>query len=100
MTDKVGSTGRGMRKRREGTVVSRSGDKSIVVQVERRIRHPQYGKVVCQRRRFHAHDETNAAAVGDRVTIVETRPMSRLKRWRVVSVDVRTGAGLDDGAAA
>jgi small subunit ribosomal protein S17 len=99
MTSKASTTtGRGLRKRREGTVVSRSGDKSIVVLVERRLRHPVYGKVVRQRRRFHAHDEANAASVGDRVTIEESRPMSRLKRWRVASIDLRAGAGLNDGA--
>ncbi len=75
-----------MRKRRNGTVVSRSGDKSIVVQVEMRKRHPLYGKIIRQFKKFHVHDEGNTAGVGDRVRIVETRPLSKLKRWRLLSI--------------
>lgn len=74
------------RKVHEGTVVSRSGRKSVVVEVEMRRPHPRYGKVIRSRRRWHAHDEEEQASVGDRVRIVESRPMSRLKRWRVVAV--------------
>lgn len=77
---------RGMRKVRKGVVVSRSGNKSVVVQVERRFPHPMYGKVVTQYRKFHAHDEKNEASKGDWVTIVECRPMSRMKRWRLVAI--------------
>lgn len=77
---------RGVRKERSGIVVSRSGDKSIVVQVERRVRHPIYEKVVRMQKKFHAHDEKNEAKVGDEVVIVESRPLSRLKRWRLVSI--------------
>ena len=77
---------RGVRKLREGVVVSRSGDKSIVVEVERRVQHPLYGKTMRQHSRFHAHDEKNEAAVGDKVTIEESRPLSRLKRWRMVAI--------------
>lgn len=74
---------RGVRKQREGIVVSRSGDKSIVVLVERRTQHPLYGKTVRRKKKFHVHDETGGAGVGDKVRIVETRPVSRLKRWRL-----------------
>ena len=77
---------RGLRKERKGLVVSRSGNKSIVVRVERRIQHPLYGKTVRQYRKFHVHDEENAAGVGDTVRIMETRPLSRLKRWRLIEV--------------
>lgn len=75
---------RGTRKVRKGVVVSRSGDKSIVVQTERRLRHPMYGKVVRQYKKFHAHDEKNEAKVGDQVVITECRPLSKMKRWRLV----------------
>ena len=78
---------RGSRKVRKGTVVSKSGDKSIVVRVERRLRHPVYGKVVKASVKFHAHDEQNAAKVGDTVVIMETRPLSKTKRWRLVSIE-------------
>jgi small subunit ribosomal protein S17 len=73
-------------KRRRGVVVSKSGAKTIVVQVERRVRHPLYGKVVRQMRKFHAHDERDTAKVGDVVRIAECRPMSRMKRWRLLEV--------------
>ncbi|HIV08854.1 MAG TPA: 30S ribosomal protein S17 [Candidatus Spyradenecus faecavium] len=78
---------RGTRKVRKGTVVSKSGDKSITVRVERRLLHPIYGKVVKTSKKFHAHDEANVAKVGDTVTIMETRPLSKTKRWRLVSVE-------------
>lgn len=74
---------RGRRKERTGVVVSRSGQKSIVVMVERRVRHPLYGKVQRMQAKFHVHDEENQVGVGDQVTIVESRPYSRLKRWRL-----------------
>ena len=77
---------RGTRKERQGTVTSKSGDKTVVVKVEWRKRHAQYGKVMRRFQKFHAHDEENAAKVGDVVTIVEARPLSRLKRWRVIKV--------------
>ena len=77
---------RGDRKLRKGVVLSRSGSKSIVVQSERRRPHPQYGKVVRQFKKYHVHDERDEAKVGDRVEISECRPMSRLKRWRLVAV--------------
>ncbi len=78
---------RGTRKVRTGTVVSKSGDKSIIVRVERRLPHPLYGKIVKTSKKFHAHDEGNVAKVGDTVTIMETRPLSKTKRWRLVSVE-------------
>lgn len=77
---------RGVRKERSGSVVSKSGDKSVVVLVERRKRHPLYKKVIREFKKFHAHDEKNEVKVGDKVIIVETRPVSKLKRWRVVKV--------------
>lgn len=83
---------RGTRKVRKGVVVSRSGDKSIVVQAERRMRHPLFGKVVRQVRKFHAHDEQNAAKVGDQVVITECRPLSKMKRWRLVEKRPTEGA--------
>lgn len=97
MTENGGAATRGLRKRRSGKVVSRSGDKTIVMEVERRFQHPVYGKTVRQRRRFHAHDEANEAEVGDRVTIVESRPISRMKRWRLVSVDTRRKEAVASG---
>jgi small subunit ribosomal protein S17 len=77
---------RGVRKERKGIVVSRSGAKTVVVEVERRTRHPLYGKVVRRLRKLHAHDEKDEVNVGDTVRIVETRPISKLKRWRVIEV--------------
>ncbi|MEW5766100.1 MAG: 30S ribosomal protein S17 [bacterium] len=75
---------RGKRKVKEGEVLSNRMDKTVVVSVERLIRHPLYGKVVKKRSKFYAHDETNQCQVGDKVKIMETRPLSRLKRWRVI----------------
>jgi small subunit ribosomal protein S17 len=66
-----------------GRVVSDKMNKTIVVEVERRVQHAQYTRTIKRTSRFHAHDEANAAKVGDRVRIEETRPMSRLKRWRL-----------------
>jgi small subunit ribosomal protein S17 len=77
---------RGVRKERIGVVVSCSGDKFVTVDISRHYPHPMYGKVIRSSRKYHAHDEENAARVGDKVRIVETRPMSRLKRWRVAEV--------------
>ena len=76
------------RRRRQlvGTVVSNKMDKTCVVQVTRRYRHPKYKKYVNERTRFKAHDENNVAQVGDKVAIVESRPMSRDKRWRLQTV--------------
>ena len=75
---------RGDRKVRKGVVVSKMGVKSVVVEVTYREQHPVYGKVIIRRKKYHAHDEADTAKVGDAVTIMETRPLSATKRWRVV----------------
>lgn len=77
---------RGSRKVREGVVVSTKGDKTAVVAVTSRVRHPRYGKTVQRTTRVLAHDETNDVREGDRVRLSETRPLSKRKRWRVVEV--------------
>lgn len=84
----AGSQGRprGRRKVREGVVTSARADKTIVVRVERQQPHPVYGKIVRTSKKFHAHDERNEAREGDVVRIVESRPLSRLKRWRLVEI--------------
>jgi len=74
---------RGLRKTRVGVVVSDRMDKSVVVEVKRRVSHPLYKKYIQVRKRLMAHDEGNTCAVGDVVRIIETRPLSRRKRWRV-----------------
>jgi small subunit ribosomal protein S17 len=80
------ATKRGLRKTRVGTVVSDKTDKTIVVKVVTRVPHPQFRKIVKQSTKFHAHDEKNEARIGDRVSIAECRPLSRMKRWRLVEV--------------
>jgi small subunit ribosomal protein S17 len=80
------STERNSRKVRQGVVVSTAGDKTAVVKVEDRKKHPLYGKMMTHTTKFHAHDESNAAGVGDTVTIMETRPLSKLKRWRLIEI--------------
>jgi small subunit ribosomal protein S17 len=77
------------RKRREGVVVSDKMNKTVVVEVERLVRHPTYHKFLRQRRRYKAHDEKNQCRVGDRVRIVETRPLSAQKRWTVQVILLR-----------
>lgn len=77
---------RGNRKERVGEVISNKMTKTIVVRVERRFAHPRFKKVVTGYKKFYAHDEKNEAKVGDRVRIEETRPLSKLKRWRLVEV--------------
>ena len=84
--DAAGSAERGRRKVREGLVVSDKMDKTIVVFVEDRVKHRLYGKVLRQSSRLKAHDEANSAGVGDRVRIMETRPLSATKRWRLVEI--------------
>jgi small subunit ribosomal protein S17 len=74
------------RKTREGLVVSDKMDKTVVVAVEDRVKHPLYGKVIRRTSKLKAHDEQNEAGVGDRVLLAETRPLSATKRWRVVEV--------------
>jgi len=83
---------RGVRKERRGRVVSKSGDKSIVVLVEKRKRHPLYNKVVTYSKKFHVHDPDNRAAVGEKVRIVECRPVSSKKRWRLIETEGKAGA--------
>ena len=77
---------RSSRKVREGVVVSDKMQKTVVVAIERRVPHPVYGKMVTRTAKFKAHDEENSAKVGDRVRIMETRPLSKDKRWRVVEI--------------
>ena len=77
---------RGYRKAREGLVTSARMDKTVVVEVEDRVKHPKYGKVIRRTKKYKAHDETNACGVGDRVLLAETRPSSATKRWRVAEI--------------
>ena len=77
---------RNSRKVREGLVVSDKMDKTVVVSVEDRVKHALYGKVMRRTSRLKAHDENNSAGVGDRVSIMETRPLSATKRWRLVEI--------------
>jgi len=81
-----GLAGRGYRKVREGLVVSDKMEKTIVVEVEDRVKHGLYGKVIRRTSKLKAHDEANACGVGDRVLLMETRPLSATKRWRVVEI--------------
>ncbi|MCW2494058.1 MAG: small subunit ribosomal protein [Pseudonocardiales bacterium] len=74
------------RKVREGLVVSDKMDKTVVVAVEDRVKHPLYGKVIRRTNKLKAHDEANEAGVGDRVLLMETRPLSATKRWRIVQI--------------
>ena len=80
------TTERNARKVREGIVVSNKMDKTAVVAVVERVRHPKYAKFVMRTKKLYAHDETNDVNVGDRVRVMETRPMSKTKVWRVVEV--------------
>ena len=89
----TGIASRGNRKERVGEVISNRMTKTIVVRVERRFPHPKFKKVVTGYKKFYAHDEKGDAKVGDRVRIEETRPLSRLKRWRLVEV-VDRGSGV------
>jgi small subunit ribosomal protein S17 len=77
---------RGFRKTREGYVVSDKMDKTVTVEVEDRVQHPLYGKTIRRTKKVKAHDEGNTAGVGDRVLLMETRPLSATKRWRVVQI--------------
>jgi len=77
---------RGERKTREGMVVSDKMDKTIVVELEDRVKHPRYSKVIRRTTKVKAHDENGTAGIGDRVLLAETRPLSATKRWRLVSV--------------
>ncbi len=86
MTPNTPSEERGFRKTREGIVVSDKMDKTVTVEVMDRVKHGLYGKVLSRSRKLKAHDESNAAGIGDRVLIMETRPLSATKRWRVVEI--------------
>jgi small subunit ribosomal protein S17 len=84
--DNAQSVNRPARKSRVGLVVSDKMEKTVVVSIERRVQHPVYGKMVRRTKRFKAHDEMNEAKTGDTVRIMETRPMSKDKRWRIVEI--------------
>jgi small subunit ribosomal protein S17 len=77
---------RNHRKIRQGVVVSAHGDKTCVVEIKERKPHPIYGKMMTRTKKFHAHDEQNIAVAGDVVQIMETRPISKLKRWRLLEI--------------
>jgi len=77
---------RNLRKTRTGVVTSNKMTKTIIVAVERRVKHPIYGKFVKKTNKFHAHDEKNECSIGDVVKIMESRPLSKTKRWRLVEV--------------
>jgi len=80
------SAARGYRKTREGLVVGDKMDKTVVVAVEDRVKHPKYGKVLRRTKKYKAHDAQNECGVGDRVLLMETRPLSATKRWRVAEI--------------
>ena len=88
---------RNLRKTKLGVVSSNKMDKTITVSVERKVKHPLYGKFVKKSTKFHAHDEKNECKTGDLVSLMETRPLSKDKRWRVVSVLERTINSDTDG---
>jgi small subunit ribosomal protein S17 len=80
------STARKVRKAREGVVTSAAMDKTVVVTVTERVRHAKYNKFILRNKKLYAHDEANDAGIGDRVRVMETRPLSKNKRWRVVEI--------------
>ena len=77
---------RNLRKVRVGKVVSDKMDKTIVVAIEDNVRHPKYGKIIKRNVKIHAHDEANTCGIGDKVAVMETRPLSKTKRWRLVEI--------------
>ena len=77
---------RTLRKTRVGKVISVKMDKTIVVAIEDNVKHPLYGKIVKRTKKLHAHDENNVCGVGDKVEVMETRPLSKTKRWRLVQI--------------
>ncbi len=97
MSPVTGQTQPGRKNEKVGQVVSTKMQKTIVVEVSRRVAHPRYRKVVTRRKKFYAHDEESQARLGDTVRIVECRPLSRLKRWRLAEI-VRRAAlvGVED----
>ena len=86
MSEVVTTVERNLRKTKAGVVTRNKGDKSITVKGERKVKHPLYGKFVKKSTKFHAHDEKNECSIGDTVKIMETRPISKTKRWRLVEV--------------
>ena len=86
MRNKIITMERSLRKERVGVVISNKMDKTISVSVERRVKHPIYGKFVKKSKKFLAHDESNDVNIGDTVKIMETRPLSKNKRWRLVEI--------------
>ena len=83
-------------KTKTGSVIRKSGDKSVIVLVERCVRHPVYNKYIRKRRNFHAHDEKNECKLGDRVMIAESRPISKMKKWRVTEI-IASGLFIEKG---
>ena len=79
-------TERNLRKSRVGMVVSTKMDKTVVVAIQDNVVHPMYGKIIKRTLKVHAHDENNECGIGDKVSIMETRPLSKTKRWRIVSI--------------
>jgi small subunit ribosomal protein S17 len=86
MSETVETTERAPRKVREGIVSSSKMDRTLVIEVVERVRHPKYNKFVMRTKKLYAHDEANDANVGDRVRVMETRPLSKTKRWRLVEI--------------
>ena len=86
MSEETKTAERNLRKTRTGVVRSNKMDKTITVTVERKVKHPIYGKFVKKTTKFHAHDEKNECSIGDLVKIMETRPLSKTKRWRLVEI--------------
>ncbi|MCX4389421.1 30S ribosomal protein S17 [Micromonospora peucetia] len=86
MSENTTAAARARRKVREGLVVSDKMEKTVVVEVEDRVKHALYGKIMRRTRKLKVHDEQNAAGIGDRVMIMETRPLSATKRWRIVEI--------------
>lgn len=80
------NTNRNLRKTRVGKVVSDKMEKSIVIAIEDNVKHPTYGKIIKRTSKIHAHDENNECRVGDKVEVMETRPLSKTKRWRLVRI--------------
>jgi small subunit ribosomal protein S17 len=86
MSEQIQEQSRNARAVRTGQVVSANGDKTLVVRVTRRVRHPLYGRFITKSTKLHVHDEANDAGEGDTVRVVSTRPLSKLKRWRLVEI--------------
>ena len=80
------ATERALRKTRVGMVVSNKMDKTIVIAIEDHVKHPTYGKIIKRTIKLHAHDENNECGIGDKVEVMETRPLSKTKRWRLVRI--------------